>query len=441
MNSVNTKRCTAVKIISVLAVLFVLAFAFSAPAFAGIEIEGDPDITIEADEVFEDDVFLAGEDILVEGTIIGDLFAVGETITITGTVEGNVVATGTVVSISGMVDGTVLIGGYSAVIEPGAVISRNVYFGGFNLELQEEALIERSLYAGGYQMLLSGQVDRNVVAGAGAFAADGTIAGDLVLEVGDPNSQVPNVQFGEPINMYEVEMLEPGLYLEDDVVRGDVDYRFSYMYMDIDTDFDIDVERFTEDVMSFFVTEHLRRRVGDFVTILLLGALVLYLTKGWLIKAVDEIKANALRDTGAGLLVFLLYLPVVFVLFVVLGLVVALGSFLTFGTFAGELIAFTGIGFTGVLAAFGLLVTYGTKIVFSYLVGRWILDKGSQVNFESYWHHFGALALGAFLYEVLRIVPFFGWLLAVILAIIATGAFFFVLRDNFRKQPVEVTPA
>jgi cytoskeletal protein CcmA (bactofilin family) len=439
MKSVNTKRRTAVKIVSVLAVLFVMAFAFSVPAFAGIEIEGDPDITIEADEVIEDDAFLAGQDILVEGTIIGDLFATGETVTITGTVEGNVFVSAALVQISGMVDGTVLIGSYSAEIQPGAVITRNIYFGGFSLEVQEEALIERSIYAGGYQVQLSGQVDRNVVAGAGAFAADGTIAGDLLLEVGDPDSDIPNIQFGDPIDEYEVDMLEPGLYLEDDVVGGDVDFR--YTYMETDFDFDTNIDDTVSETVSFFFAQRLRRLGGEFLTVLLLGALALYVAKDWLIKAVDEIKANALRDTGTGLLIFLLYLPAVFVLFVALGAVVILGSVLTIGAFTGELIAFTGIGFTGLLAVFGLLVTFGTKIVFSYLVGRLILERGSQFDFESYWHHFGALALGAFLYMVLRMIPVIGWLMMAILAVIGTGAFFFVLRDKFRKQPVEVTPA
>ena len=139
--------------------------------------------------------------------------------------------------------------------------------------------------------------------------------------------------------------------------------------------------------------------------------------------------------------IFVLYLPAVFVLFVALGAVVILGSFLTFGAFTSELITFTGLGFSGVLAVFWLLATFGAQITFSYMFGRWILDKGSSLSFENYWHHFGALALGAFLYEVVRVIPVFGFVLAVVLGIIGIGAFFFVLRNKFRKEPVEVTPA
>jgi cytoskeletal protein CcmA (bactofilin family) len=435
MNSMKFKRRTAVKLFGLLAIVLVFSLAFSAPVFAGTEIEGDPDVTIGADEVIDDDVFVGGRHVLVEGTINGDLFASGETVTITGTVEGNLIATGAVVTISGTVDGTALLGCYSAEIQPGAVITRSVYFGGFNLEIQPEAMVERSIYAGGYQVQIGGQVDRGVVAGVGAFAADGTIGGDVLLDVGDPDSQFPDIQFGEPFDRYEVEMLAPGLYIEDDAIGGELDYRYSQMDVNVNTD--IDVEQFTDDVVSFFVTDRLRHRTGEFVTLLLLGAALLYFGMGWLSKAVDEVKANSLRDTGVGLAIFVLFLPAILILGLALVAVVVLGSFLTFGTFTGTLMSLGWLSFSGLMAVFGLLVSYGTKIVLGYLVGRWILEKTSENGFENYWRHFAALALGVFIYEVLRAVPVFGWLLAVIVIVIGTGAIFFVLRDKFRKAPTE----
>ena len=93
------------------------------------------------------------------------------------------------------------------------------------------------------------------------------------------------------------------------------------------------------------------------------------------------------------------------------------------------------------LVTFGLLVSFGTKIVFSYLVGRWILDRGSQVSFESYWNHFAALALGALLLQVIRLVPVIGWLATVILTVIGVGAFFVLVRSRLTRKQTEITPA
>jgi cytoskeletal protein CcmA (bactofilin family) len=435
MNSVKPKRHTAVKLLGLMVVVLIFSLAFSAPVFAGTEIEGDPDVTIGADEIIQDDVFVSGRHVLVEGIIEGDLFASGETVTITGTVDGNLFAAGAAVYITGTVDGAVMLGCYTAEIQPGAVITRNIYFGGFNLDIQPEAVVERSIYAGGYQAQIGGQVNRNVIAGLGAFAADGSIAGDVLLDVGRPSSEVPQVYLGEPFEDYEVEMLDPGMQIADGVIEGELDYRYSDVSVDVDTD--VNVDEFTSDAVSFFVTQRLRQRTGEFVALLLLGAALIYFGKDWLTKAVTEVKTNALRDSGVGLLIFFLFLPVVFVLFMALILLVVMGSFITLGSFTGTLMSFSGLLFSGLMLVFGLLVGYGTKIVLGYLVGRWILEKSSENGFENYWRHFGALALGLFLYEVLRVVPVFGWLVATIVIVIGTGALFFVLRNAFQHKPTE----
>jgi cytoskeletal protein CcmA (bactofilin family) len=439
MNSPKNNWRKTAKAFGVFALMLVLVFSFSSVAFAGIEIEGDPDVTIEADRVIKDDVFVSGRDILVEGTIEGDLFASGETVTITGVVEGNVFAAGAAVYISGTVDGTTAVAAYTAYIQEGAVLTRNIYFGGFNLELEENSLVERSIYAGGYQVQIGGKVDRNVVAGSAAFVVDGHIAGDAYLEVGDPDSRIPTIHIDESYDQYEVDTLRPGMYIEEGSIGGELDYRYSYMETDLDLDFDVD-ETVSETV-SFFVAQRFRRLGGEFVAILLLGALLLYFAKDFVFNAVEEIKSNAMADTGWGLLVFLLYIPVVIVLIFVLIALVVLGSLLTLGAFTGELLAIGGLIFAGLQTTFGLLVSFGTKIVFSYLIGRWILDKGSQLSFESFWNHFAALALGAFLFEVIRIVPVLGWLVMAVFTVIGIGAFFILVRNRLTRKPSEITPA
>jgi cytoskeletal protein CcmA (bactofilin family) len=437
MKSRNTNWRKAAKAFSIFTLLLVLIFSFSSVAFAGISIEGDPDITIDADRVIEDDLFLVGRDILVAGTIKGDLFVSGETVSITGTVEGNLFTTGGEINISGKIDGAVVVaGGYSAILQNGAMVTRNIYFSGYNLEIQENTTVQRSIYAAGYQVQIDGQVDRNVIAGTGAFVLTGSVAGDVLLEVGHPSSSIPNFYIGQP---YQVDQIKPGMYLDEDLIGGELDYHYSYFESDFDFDFDID--QFTTEAASFIFAQQFRRRAGEFLAIVFLGALLLYWRKETVAKAVEEIKSNALRDTGAGLLIFLLYIPAVLVLFLAMTMIVVVGSVLTLGGFTSQLISFTGLTFTGILAVFGLLVTFGTKIVFSYLVGRWVLSKGSQTSTDNYWMHFGALALGAFFYELVRVVPILGWLFVAIVATIGIGAFFFMLLDKLNTKKTEVTPA
>ena len=66
------------------------------------------------------------------------------------------------------------------------------------------------------------------------------------------------------------------------------------------------------------VLDHFRRRAGEFVALMLVGMLALWLLRGTLMNAVAEVKSNAGMDTIWGLVVYLLYIPVVFVLFLLL---------------------------------------------------------------------------------------------------------------------------
>ena len=47
------------------------------------------DTTISSDEVINDDLYIAADQIEMAGTIKGDLFVSGRTIKVTGTIEGN----------------------------------------------------------------------------------------------------------------------------------------------------------------------------------------------------------------------------------------------------------------------------------------------------------------------------------------------------------------
>ena len=80
--------------------------------------------------------------------------------------------------------------------------------------------------------------------------------------------------------------------------------------------------------------------------------------------------------------------------------------------------------------------------------GRKILEVTTKPSFKNYWTHVAALAIGIFLYEAVRAIPFFGWLVMVVVVVIGTGAFAVMITNAFKKKPAdkpsestEVTPA
>ncbi len=101
------------------------------------------------------------------------------------------------------------------------------------------------------------------------------------------------------------------------------------------------------------------------------------------------------------------------------------------------MISVSSLLFLALTTAFGLLTSLGAKIVVAYLVGRWLVDMVSKVSFEEYWQHFVALATGLFIYELLRVIPFFGWFVQAIVVLIGVGAFFVL----FKNAPLRRSPA
>ena len=441
MNLRNKKTTRKVGVLFLSAFTLTLLFAFSITpaAYAGEYIEGKPDAVLEENEIIKDDLFIGGNDVLVAGIVEGDLFAFGENVVISGEVDGNVFTAGNTVTVSGVINGALMIAGYDLTLEDGASISRNVYFGGFSLQTMRESLINRSIYGGGYQMILGGTVERDITAGLGALSVTGPVGGDMFVEIGEPtDGSNPNFNYWFP-GMPAIKVLGPGFVVDEDLVDGEVNIKVTPVDTNLNPNIQIDP--------GYFILQQLRRRAGEFIALMLVGMLALWLMRGTLLKAVEEVKSNAGMDTVWGILVYLLYIPVVFVLFLVLLMLTILISLLTLGSLAGEMITISSFSFFGLLALFGILAGLATKVVLGYLVGRWILEKTSKLAFENFWHHVGALAIGIFLYEVVRTIPFFGWFLMILVVVIGTSAFVVLIKNTLQRnasntpEEVEATPA
>jgi hypothetical protein len=83
---------------------------------------------VPADQVIDNDVFLTGQQPIIDGTVNGDVFIVGSDVTISGVVNGSVFVMAENLSLSGQISGNL----YGATVE---------------LTQQENGQIERSLYA------------------------------------------------------------------------------------------------------------------------------------------------------------------------------------------------------------------------------------------------------------------------------------------------------
>ena len=170
----------------------------------------------------------------------------------------------------------------------------------FSLEAETESQIGRSVYGGGYQLILNGEVVRDVTAGLAALEISGPVGGDVRAEVGEPTDTRFVFRYWST-DMPQIEVIDTGSRVDEDMVAGQVDVTVNQ----IDTDVELPEVRFEP---GFFVMQSFRRRTAEFLALLLVGALALWLMKDQVIKAAGEVRANAAVDGLWGLLVYILLL-------------------------------------------------------------------------------------------------------------------------------------
>ncbi|MEE8357192.1 MAG: polymer-forming cytoskeletal protein [Anaerolineales bacterium] len=423
--------------------VFTLGFGFAATAKA---VEFDEDGFIGANEVIDDDLFIGSETVEINGTVNGDVFAAGSVVKVNGTVNGSLVTGAQSVFVNGMIDGSVYAGSSTFTLGSEAEISRNLYYGGFNLSAEPGSIVKKDLLVGAYQVLLSGDIGRDVQAGVGALEIDGVVGNDVIAEVAGPSEGQQSYYFSSPPGVDTI--IPSGIRISKDAkIGGSITYRSSEDQSDAieispaggvtfeyNPDLDpepVDLDEVGRVGSTALVGTWLLKRVRVFITMMLLGALIIWQMPGLLNRISDKVERESIPSLGWGMVsMMVVYLGA----FLAAGLIIAGAIF--FGVITlGELsrviltIGFSSLGL--IMAAFGLLVSYGSKLVVAYMIGtliiRWLAPKYENQKFWS-------MLLGVLLYTFLRAIPVFGFAIAVFVTLIGIGAMWLAYRD--RMLPV-----
>ena len=410
----------------------ILILAFASPTRAA-EFRGGDHVVIASDEVIDDDLFVSGNRVEINGTVTGDLFATGSEVTVDGRVGGSAFLSGFSISVSGDIEGSLYSGAFSLVVERGAEIGRNLYFGGFSLTVEEESSVGRSVYAGTYQTVIDGDVAGDVKASTSALVVNGSVGGDVSGEVGAADGGARTVFPGFPGS---VPILSPGLDISDAAeIGGKVDVQVSA------AGDRSDVGRSIGRTVGRFVSRTVRDRLGEFIAVLLIGGSLLWLWPAAMLLPRKEAKERPLPSAGwgcASVIAVYVLVPIAAILVFVVAL---LGGLVTLGQLFGDILGIGGSTLALFFFTFGFVLSIVTKAIVAFLGGRLILERLMKDFSGSGWANFGALALGMFIYEILRVIPFFGWLLSVVVTIIGLGAIAIVLRNRYMPPKTVVEAA
>jgi cytoskeletal protein CcmA (bactofilin family) len=428
-------------------------------------LEIDRNGKIAAGTTVDDDLLMAANDVVMDGTINGTLIATGNTVTISGTVKSDVIAAGQTVVIDqkaviegnlfvgaatvvvrGKIAGTVFGGAGGFTLNESASIGRNLFYGGYDLTAQPGATITRDLYAGAYQTTLGGQM-RNATVAATAIVINGSISGDAVLRVADSSSTSDIDAYRFWSNSYPAmpASIQPGLRISEGAkIGGKLTYTSEkeqggsiqavpgggIVYQTPAPD-EIRTERMNTP-RTYFPGSNwngfwLWAMLRNLATILILGALAMWLAPGIYQKAQVQLQQRTLASLAVGLLtliVVLFAIPMVAIGLVLLGLLFGVTTLFDLsGIIFGLGFGVYGLG----LVVFFTLFLWAGKLLLSMIIGRWVLNRlAPQANVQQFW----TFALGAVIFALLAAIPIAGFLFTFLVDLAGAGALWYVWQTR-----------
>ena len=426
-----------------LVLLAALVFAPTAYAFDG---RGGEKILIPANEVVNEDLYLAATEVIVEGTIHGDLMAGGQVVIINGTVTGDLFVSGSSVTINGEVGDDLFAGAASVTLGPSAKIADDVFTGSGSLDLRAGSQVGGSVLAAAGRSLFAGLITEDLSAASGSLRLEGTVGGNADIQVGSSEQEdyMPNFTYGSggveipmitiPTGLsFGTEAEVSGLlkYTSPESVTAASAVASQVQHNLPPMDEELSRELARSHAASNWVFDLIRNLVG----LLVIGMLIAWLRPSWIERPAEVIRTRLLPSLGIGLVgfvtapvVFLIALGVI-ILVAVLFLALSLPSL-------GSLTLLTGFPLLGLFFAALLVVGgYLCQAVIAYLLGQWILSKvRPEWNSKIYW----PLLLGLVLISLVFAIPVAGGLLQFLVILVSLGAILYVL---FNRRPAPLAPA
>jgi hypothetical protein len=299
-----------------------------------------------------------------------------------------------------------------------------LYFGGFSLETEKGSTIGRSAHAGGYQVILGGDIADDVLANSAALELNGAVGGDVIGQVSSDGQGAPPFMPNFPGS---VPMVAPGLRTgETAEIGGEV--KVETLETGVEVDFGASMANYFRQVVQ--------ERLGEFIALLIVGGLLLWYWPNMVQRASTEVQEKALPNAGRGCLITLIFPIALVIAIIILILVALLFGLITLGQLSGSIFSIGSAILTLLATVFAFIFSTVTKAVVAFLGGRLVLNRLATKQIKpGWWLDFASLALGAFIYEILRIIPFVGLIVSIIVILVGLGAIYMALRQMMRPSP------
>ncbi len=385
-------------------------------------------VTVERSEVIQDDLYIAGDTVTIDGTVNGDLIVGARTVTVNGDVRGNLWAAGETLILGGKVSQTARFAGSVVRVQGGANIGRDLLAASSEIVVAPGAVIGRDVAVGGSQARLNGQVTRNAYVGANGIEIGGVIGGNAKMAVGDTAVLTGNwTTPGDPgLRFTQGGWITGDLTLQRSdagqaaVPAGVVGGQVTYAPVT-----GVTIQPRPHPLLGFLST---------FVGVALVGLLLLWLARPRLLGVREKLRASPASSLGYGALAFL-GLPVAALLGVLVLSLVAGGLMLLRLGGLGLPLALIGMPvLLGGAALIAWLAMLGAQGFAAYLFGTWVMQA---LRYQNTAAPFAVVLIGALLVSLLLQIPVVGAVFLLGALLLSLGALWLTLRGPPRRP---VTP-
>ncbi len=359
--------------------------------FAFVLRTGDM-IIIGGDEVIDEDLFVAGNEIIINGTVNGDLYAAARVIAMNGRVRDSATLAGNRIDVSGQIGGSLRAIGDSVTVQ--GSIGKDLVLASRDVMVNAGSVVSGDMLAGAMNAAIEGPVKGYALIGARSITVNNRIGQDATFGARFL-TLTKNAVIGGNLTYYSANeaSIDSGA-----LIAGKLKHSIPQ------TQFDI------RKIFPFMIMAGIAGKIAAFFMGLAVGLVFILLAPGLLNSLTDAIRRKTGACAGWGALMLF---------------AVPIGVVIAFSTIIGIVL--------GVIALFiYLIAVYLGQIVAGLLIGKMILGRFDM--HESPQALFGIFTLGYFIIRLFRFIPVAGYLIFIAAAVFGLGAVFITAFEKRRMS-------
>jgi cytoskeletal protein CcmA (bactofilin family) len=402
------------------------ALTFALPAHAADSRTGDT-VTVGANEVVNDDLYAFANQVTIDGRIKGDLVGAASRLVVNGTIEGDVLFAAQTIIINGTINDDARIAAQVITLGSNARIGSDALAAGFSIENQNGSTVGGDLGVGGYQVLLAGNVGKNVYGGANNFELRGVVTGNITLDLGDDSGGPPPTMFMGP-NTAPMPSVARGLTIGEGAMiggrltytsRAEVKTARGAQITGGATRLDPPVRENNRAPRVQTPLEILWNSLRHLLGLIVVGLIAFQFVPAWMRALADTLQAKPLPAFGWGIVAFIaFFFGVLAIIVATIVLMIGFGV-ATLGNLTGLSFWVGGFSLMTVLIGFGVYTGYIAQIVVSYLGGRALLTQIAPAQASG---RVVPFLIGVVILVIVMAIPYLGGVIGFIVTLLGLGA-------------------